>query len=105
MKIMSASDFANIHPHPPYVHSDSPLSLSVGVSGWIRSYCENGSCQVRHFRASIKVYDDEEKVIPSKLYCPLCGGQTSKWVEFEGPDTKAVAVRNKLSLRPGEKEK
>jgi len=98
MKAMSASDFAKLPP-PPYVHSESLLLIPVGVTGWIRSYCENVSCQVRYFRAWIKVYDDEEKVTPSKLYCPLCGGQTSKWVEFEEPDAKAVALENNLALK------
>ncbi len=98
MKVMSASDFAKL-PHPPYVHSDSLVLIPVGVRGWIRSYCENSACQACYFRTWIKVDGDEEKVIPSKLYCPLCGGQTSRWVEFEGPGAKAIALENNLPVK------
>ena len=47
----------------------------------LESYCENGLCQVRYFHFYIKPYDRVEEVDSKKLFCPLCGQQTSHWVK------------------------
>ncbi len=46
----------------------------------VESYCENSCCQVRYYHFLLSPCDKPETIYAQKLFCPLCGKQTSLWV-------------------------
>ncbi len=60
----------------------------------LESYCENPSCQVRNFHFYLKPYNRPEIIQAKKLFCPVCGLQTSHWVKpsvFDEPPSSLIA--------------